>query len=182
MFYSGKINQAEHSKCWKWACDVHVARADQDEWNDDQGEHRRIRKFIGKIGEIGATKAGYPGEPDWGVWDQPLTTPDLWLIYYVKTCSYEEAKKYGVSWLVDDALGFYPEGKVLVLALADLAGGVIVLGHIPAEQLLGHYGNPRNPKHRGRKRAIWLKDAIDPANGRVVPGIIKLIQPCPIRS
>jgi hypothetical protein len=174
--YKGKLSHSDFVKCWEHAYAVHVARADQDKANNDEGEHRKQRKFIGKTGEVGAVMAGYPGVVDFDVWDRPLTGPDLGFLLYVKTCSATEAKN-GVSWLIDKDLFYYPHDKIVVLAVADLEGSFAVLGHVDADKLLGRYGNPRSKKVRGRKNAVWLDDARDPVTYDPVKGIRELIRP-----
>jgi len=77
QLFTGKISPALLHKCKDHAWKVYLARADQDKANDDEGEHRYMRKLIGKIGEVGAGEAGYEGEIDWKIWERPASLPDL---------------------------------------------------------------------------------------------------------
>lgn len=142
-----------------FAIKVNKARYSRDSNNKDQGRHRIIREIVGKVGEESAV-AYCGGQVNYDIFKTGTYnhSADIGPNVYVKTCSSEEAKKYGTSWLFDryDPLVVEPQSdQKIILVCANQDGKAYVLGHVCATDLAGLFGPSRKLPH---KVAIWLND------------------------
>ena len=160
---SYQCNEEELKEITEFVTKVREERKPRDKRNVDEGPHRFIREKVGKIGEVSAAKF-YGGNVNFQIFpnntyghDIDLENTQTTYQDYVKTCSEDEAKKHGFSWIFakGDPLYHSPTpNQRIILMCANAEGKAWVLGHVLAPNLTGRFGPCRALKH---KVAIWLK-------------------------